>query len=253
MADRGERFAMLTAYDHPTAAILDAAGIPILLVGDSVGDNVLGYQTTVPVTLEAMLHHTAAVVRGAPHALVVADLPFGSYEVQVDEGLKAGVRLIKEAGANAIKAEGAGPVVDLARRCVQMGIPFMGHLGLTPQSVNQLGYRVQARDEAAADELLEDALALEAAGAFAVVLEAIPAALARRVTDRLSIPTIGIGAGPGCDGQVLVLHDVLGISTRPVPSFAKTYVDLHSLITDAVERFAAEVTQGSFPAEQHSF
>ena len=253
MTERGERFAMLTAYDHPTAAILDAAGIPILLVGDSVGDNVLGYQTTVPVTLEAMLHHTAAVVRGAPHAIVVADLPFGSYEVEIEDGLKASVRLMKEAGANAIKAEGAGPVVDLARRCVQMGMPFMGHLGLTPQSVNQLGYRVQARDEAAADQLLDDALALEAAGAFAVVLEAIPAELARRVTDRLSIPTIGIGAGPDCDGQVLVLHDVLGLSTRPVPSFAKTYVDLHSMITDAVAGFATEVVDGRFPAEEHSF
>ncbi len=253
MKTRGERFAMLTAYDHPTAAILDEAGIPILLVGDSVGDNVLGYDSTVPVTLETMIHHTAAVVRGAPHAVVVADLPFGAYQVEVADGLRAGIRLLQEAGANAIKAEGAGPVVELARRSVQMGMPFMGHLGLTPQSINQLGYRVQGRDEDAADRLVEDAAALEGAGAFAVVLEAVPADLARRVTERLSIPTIGIGAGPHCDGQVLVLHDLLGLSSRPTPRFAKTYVDLRSMIVDAAKGYQAEVADGVFPDADHSF
>jgi len=253
MKERGERFSMLTAYDHPTAAILDAAGIPVILVGDSVGDNVLGYDSTVPVTLDEMLHHTAAVVRGAPNTIVVADLPFGTYQVGVDDGLRAGIRLLKEGGANAIKAEGAGPVVEFARRSVAMGMPFMGHLGLTPQSVNQLGYRVQGRDDASARRLLEDAKALEEAGAFALVLEAVPSELAREVSEQLTIPTIGIGAGPHCDGQVLVLHDLLGVSPRPAPRFAKTYVDLRSVMLDAVKMFQSEVAHGEFPDEDHSY
>jgi 3-methyl-2-oxobutanoate hydroxymethyltransferase len=253
MKERGERFVMLTAYDHPTATVLDAAGVPMLLVGDSVGDNVLGYDSTVPVTLDEMLHHTAAVVRGAARAVVVADLPFGTYQVSVDEGLHAGIRLMKEGGANAIKAEGAGPVVEFARRAVAMGMPFMGHLGLTPQSVNQLGYRVQGRDDQAAERLVADARALEEAGAFSVVLEAVPAELARRVTEALSIPTIGIGAGPHTDGQVLVLHDLLGLNTRPTPRFAKHYVDLRAAMLDAVKTFQAEVADGDFPGPEHSY
>ncbi len=253
MKEQGERFAMLTAYDHPTAAVLDAAGIPVILVGDSVGDNVLGYDSTVPVTVEEMIHHSRAVKRGAPHAVVVADLPFGSYQISVEDGLRAGVRLLKEGGANAVKAEGAGHVVELAQRSVEMGMPFMGHLGLTPQSVNQLGYRVQGRDEGSAEQLLADARALEAAGAFAVVLEAVPSDLAGRVTAALSIPTIGIGAGPQCDGQVLVLHDLLGLSTRPAPRFAKAYTDLRSQMLDAVKAFQSEVADGEFPDADHSY
>lgn len=253
MKERGERFAMLTAYDHPTATILDAVGIPVILVGDSVGDNVLGYDSTVPVTLEEMIHHTRAVVRGAPNTIVVADLPFGTYQVDVDDGLRAGIRLLKESGANAIKAEGAGPVAELARRSVEMGMPFMGHLGLTPQSVNQIGYRVQGRDDVSARRLLEDARSLEQAGAFAVVLEAVPAVLAKEVSEELTIPTIGIGAGPDTDGQVLVLHDLLGLSTRPTPRFAKNYVDLRAAISDAVKAYRSEVESGDFPDADHSY
>lgn len=244
---------MLTAYDHPTAAMLADAGIPVILVGDSVGDNVLGYDSTVPVTVEEMVHHTRAVRRGAPRAVVVADLPFGAYQISVEDGLRAGVRLLKEGGANAIKAEGAGPVVELARRSVAMGMPFMGHLGLTPQSVNQLGYRVQGRDEDSAERVFADAQALEEAGAFALVLEAVPSELAGRITEALTIPTIGIGAGPRCDGQVLVLHDLLGLSTRPAPRFAKAYADLRSQMLDAVKAFQAEVADGEFPDADHSY
>lgn len=253
MKERGERFAMLTAYDHPTAAVLDDAGIAIILVGDSVGDNVLGYDSTVPVTVDEMVHHTRAVRRGAPHAVVVADLPFGAYQISVEDGLHAGVRLLKEGGANAVKAEGAGPVIELARRSVGMGMPFMGHLGLTPQSVNQLGYRVQGRDDDSAERLLADARALEDAGAFSLVLEAVPSELAGQITDALTIPTIGIGAGPHCDGQVLVLHDLLGLSTRPAPRFAKAYADLRSQMLDAVKAFQSEVADGEFPDADHSY
>jgi 3-methyl-2-oxobutanoate hydroxymethyltransferase len=253
MKERGERFVMLTAYDHPTAAVLDAAGVPIILVGDSVGDNVLGYDSTVPVTLDEMLHHTRAVVRGAKNAVVVTDLPFGTYQVDVDEGLRAGIRLLKEAGANAIKAEGAGPVVEFARRSVAMGMPFMGHLGLTPQSVNQIGYRVQGRDDSSAQRLLADAMALEEAGAFSIVLEAVPTELAEQITEQLSIPTIGIGAGPYTDGQVLVIHDLFGLTSRPAPRFAKNYVDLRSVMLDAVKAFQSEVAHGEFPDADHSY
>lgn len=249
--ERGERFVMLTAYDHPTARILDDAAVPALLVGDSVGDNVLGYDSTVPVTLEEMLHHTRAVARGAPTALVVADLPFGTYQVDVNDGLRAAIRLVQEGGARAVKAE--GPTVDLARRAVAMGIPFMGHLGLTPQSVHQLGYRVQGRDTQTADRMIQDALALEQAGAFALVLEAVPAALGAQITEALTIPTIGIGAGPDTDGQVLVLHDLLGLSSRPAPRFAKSYIDLRSVISDAVKTFQAEVAHEEFPGPEHGY
>lgn len=249
----GERFVMLTAYDHPTAAILDANGVPVLLVGDSVSDNVLGNDTTVPVTLDEMIHHTRAVSRGAERALVVADLPFGSYQVSVTDGLRAAFRLMKEGGANAVKAEGAGDVIELCRRLTVAGIPFMGHLGLTPQSVNVLGYRVQGREEAAAERLVADAQALADAGAFAVVLEAVPAPLARRVTAALDVPTIGIGAGPHCDAQVLVVNDLLGLSSGPRPRFVKAYADLGSVIGDAVKSFTAEVASGDYPGPEHTY
>jgi len=251
--DRGERFAMLTAYDEPMARLLERAGIAVLLVGDTVADNVLGHGSTVAADLETMLHHTAAVVRGSQCALVVADLPFGTYGITVEEGLRSAVRLVQEAGAGAVKAEGAGPVVELTERAVRLGIPMMGHLGLTPQSVHQTGYRVQGRDEAAATRLLDDALALEQAGAFALVLEAVPAELAATVTARLTIPTIGIGAGSATDGQVLVLHDLLGLARRPAPRFARQYVDLSKQIVDAVTAYREDVEGRRFPSDEHAY
>ncbi len=249
----GQRFVMLTAYDHPTARMLEENGVPVILVGDSVGDNVLGYDSTVPVTMNDMLHHTRAVTRGATIPLVVADLPFGTYQVSVDDGFRAAIRLVKEAGANAVKAEGGGDVVELARRLVAAGIPFMGHLGLTPQSVNQMGYRVQGRDDAGAQRLMDDAVALSEAGAFAIVLEGIPAELGQRVTRAIDIPTIGIGAGPHTDGQVLVIHDLLGLSTGSLPRFVKAYADLRSEIAGAIKTFQHEVADGEYPGPEHSY
>ena len=246
-------FAMLTAYDATTAAILAEAGIPLLLVGDSVGDNVLGHATTVPVTLEDMLHHTRAVARGAAGSLVIADLPFGSYQVDVDEGMRAALRLVKEGGAHAVKAEGGTRVSELARRLVEAGVPFMGHLGLTPQSVHEMGYRVQGRGPEAAEGILADAQALEAAGAFAIVLEGVPASLGKAVTDAVGVPTIGIGAGADTDGQVLVVHDLLGLSPGPPPRFVKAYADLRGVITDAVRAFADDVAAGVFPAPEQRY
>lgn len=250
---RGTPFAMLTAYDSPTAHLVESAGIPVILVGDTVGDNVLGYGSTVPVDLETMLHHASAVVRGCERALVVGDLPFGAYGINVEQGLAAGVRLLQEAGVRAVKAEGGGPTIELARRSVDLGIPFMGHLGLTPQAVHQQGYRVQGRDEVEAERLLADALELEQAGAFALVLEAVPAELARRITERLIIPTIGIGAGPHTDGQVLVLHDVLGLSARTPPRFAKRYADVADVMLRAMTEFRQDVESHRFPADEHSY
>lgn len=250
---RGERFVMLTAYDHPTARMLEESGVPIILVGDSVGNNVLGYDSTVPVTLDDMLHHTRAVTRGAQIPLVVADLPFGTYQVSTDDGFRAAIRLVKEAHANAVKAEGGGPVIDLARRLVAAGIPFMGHLGLTPQSVHQMGYRVQGRDDEGADRLVADAEALAAAGAFAIVLEGVPSELGRRVTQAIEVPTIGIGAGPDTDGQVLVIHDLLGLSAGPHPRFVKTYANLRSEIGSAIKAFQHEVADGEYPGPEHSY
>jgi 3-methyl-2-oxobutanoate hydroxymethyltransferase len=247
----GKRFAMLTAYDYPTARILDEAGIPVLLVGDSLAENVLGYETTLPVTMEEMLHHTRAVARGARTAMVVADMPFLSYQVSVEEGVRNAGRFVKEAGAHAVKLE--GPQLELTARLVELGIPVMGHIGLTPQSVHGLGgYRVQGRGEEAARRLLDQALAIEKAGAFSIVLEAIPAELAREITARVQVPTIGIGAGPHCDAQVLVLTDVLGLSER-VPKLAKAYADLRGAIAAAARAFAEEVAAGTFPDEAHSY
>jgi 3-methyl-2-oxobutanoate hydroxymethyltransferase len=246
----GRRFTMLTAYDFPTAQILDRAGIPVLLVGDSVGNNVLGYPDTLPVTMEEMLHHTRAVARGAERAMVVGDLPFLSYQVSLEEGVRNAGRLVKEGGAQAVKLE--GPQVDLVHRLVEIGIPVMAHVGLTPQSVHGLGgYKVQGRGEAA-HRVAEQARQLEKAGAFSIVLEAMPSDLAAEITGALEIPTIGIGAGPHCDAQVLVINDLLGINER-VPKLAKKYADLRSVIAEAAESFAREVDEGRFPDADHSY
>ena len=252
--ERGERFAMLTAYDCLSAQILDHAGVPVILVGDSLGMVVLGHDSTVPVTMEDMLHHTRAVRRGARRALVVGDMPFWSYQHDPVEGLRNAGRFLKEAGANAVKLEGGGPVVDLTARLTAAGVPVMGHLGLTPQSVNALGgFKVQGKAAEDAERILADALALEAAGAFALVLECIPADLGRRVTEALRIPTIGIGAGPATDGQVLVLHDMLGLTSGRLPRFVKQYADVRAVMTDAVKAYSAEVASGDYPGPEHVY
>jgi 3-methyl-2-oxobutanoate hydroxymethyltransferase len=250
--DAGRRFAMLTAYDHPTARILDEAGIPVLLVGDSVANNILGYATTLPVTMEEMLHHTRAVTRGVSNAMVVGDLPFMSYQTSLEEGLRNAGRFLKEGGAQAVKLE--GPRLELVDALTSRGIPVMAHLGLTPQSVHAMGgYRVQGRTEETARRMLDDASSLEKAGAFALVLEGIPADLGREVTEGLHIPTIGIGAGPHCDGQVLVITDLLGLGPGPYPKFVEPYADLRTVISEAVQAFARDVEAGTFPDEEHSY
>lgn len=248
----GKRFVMLTAYDFPTARILDDAGIPILLVGDSLGNVILGYDTTIPVTMEDMLHHTRAVVRGAKNALIVGDMPFGSYQTSVEDGVRNAVRFLKEGGAHAVKVE--GPQFELTQALVEIGIPVMGHLGLTPQSVHAMGgYRVQARTEESAERLLHDSQGLQKAGAFSLVLEGIPTDVARRVTESIHVPTIGIGAGPHCDGQVLVITDLLGMGSGSYPKFVKPYANLREQITEAVGQFKLEVESGTFPDEAHSY
>jgi 3-methyl-2-oxobutanoate hydroxymethyltransferase len=245
---RGERIAMLTAYDALTARLLDRAGIDALLVGDSVGPVVLGYETTLPVTLDAMVHHTQAVVRGASRALVVADMPFMTYQAGVDEAVRNAGRLIQEGGASAVKLEGGRPVLDVVRRLVDVGIPVMGHLGLQPQSVHQVGgYRKRATKPQDAETLLDDAVALEHAGAFAIVLEAIPAEVARAVTARLTVPTIGIGAGPDCDGQILVSHDILGLVDGKPPAFVRQYAHLADTIEAAAHAYVEDVRTGRYP------
>jgi 3-methyl-2-oxobutanoate hydroxymethyltransferase len=249
---RGEKFVMLTAYDAPSARLLDDAEIPILLVGDTLGMMVLGYDSTVPVTMDDMVHHVRAVVRGRRNALVVGDMPFMSYQASVEDGLRNAGRLLQEGGAHAVKLEGGRRVLELVAALTAAGIPVMGHLGLTPQSVNQLGgYPVQGRDEQA-DEIMRDAKDLQAAGIFALVLEAVPAELGKKITASIDIPTIGIGAGPNCDAQVLVWHDFLGITER-VPKFVKRYADLGPIITNAARSFAAEVASGTYPDEGHSY
>jgi len=246
---RGEKIVMLTAYDATMAGLLDGAGIDVLLVGDSLGMVIMGCETTLPVTLEAMLHHTRAVSRGAARALVVADMPFLTYQVSVPEAVRNAGRLIQEGGAAAVKIEGGRAVVEVASRLVEAGIPVMGHLGLIPQSVHQLGgFRPQARMEQEAEQLEEDARALEKAGAFAVVLESIPEEVAKTVTGELSIPTIGIGAGRYCDGQVLVSYDVFGLYQGPVPPFVKQYARLGQAMVRAAKSYAEEVRTGRFPA-----
>ena len=249
---RGEKWPMLTAYDALTAHVFDEAGIPVLLVGDSAGMVVFGHDTTIPVTLDELIPLTAAVVRGTSRALIVADLPFGSYQSSPEAALAAGIRFLKEAGAHAVKLEGGHRVLRQAEELVAAGIPVMGHLGLTPQSVNVFGgYRVQGRGEDG-ERLLQDAKALEAAGAFAVVLECVPAELATRVTSALSIPAIGIGAGPGCDAQVLVWQDMAGLSPR-TPKFVKRYADVAGVLGQAARSFADEVVGGQFPSEEYSY
>lgn len=251
---QGEKVTMLTAYDFVLARLLDEAGIDILLVGDSLGMVLLGYETTLPVTLEMMIHHSRAVSRGAQRALVVADMPFLTYHLSLSEAVQNAGRLIQEGGVAAVKMEGGRTVVDVTRRLVEVGIPVMGHLGLLPQSIHQLGgFRPQARGRAAAERLLEDAEILEEAGAFAVVLESVPAEVAKRVTARLSIPTIGIGAGPHCDGQVLVSHDAFGLYQGSVPPFVKQYVQLGAQLKKAAQTYIADVQAGRFPAQEHCF
>jgi 3-methyl-2-oxobutanoate hydroxymethyltransferase len=250
--ERGERFIMLTAYDFPTARILDRAGVPVILVGDSLAQSILGYETTLPVTMEEMLHHTRAVARGAADALIVGDMPFLSYQTSLEDGIRNAGRFLKEGGARAVKVEGA--MFELSAALVERGIPVMGHLGLTPQSVHAMGgYRVQGRSEEEGRRLLDHAHVLEKTGIFSLVLEGIPAALAARITESLSVPTIGIGAGPRCDGQVLVLSDLLGLGDGHVPKFAKAYADLRGVITGAVAAFRDEVVAGTFPDEGHSY
>jgi 3-methyl-2-oxobutanoate hydroxymethyltransferase len=244
---------MLTAYDFTFARIFDAAGIDILLVGDSLGNVVQGCDTTLPVTLDEVIYHTRLVARGMHRSLLVADMPFGSYQVGPEDAVRAAIRMVKEAGAHAVKLEGGKTVADSIRRIVDAQIPVMGHVGLTPQSVNKMGgFRVQGRGENGRARVIEDALAVQEAGAFAVVLEGIPADLGKEITERLAIPTIGIGAGVDCDGQVLVMHDLLGLNDW-TPSFVKQYANLGALASQAARAFAEEVENKKFPDEEHSY
>ncbi len=249
-----QKITCLTAYDYPTARLLDEAGVDVLLVGDSLGMVVLGHDSTLPVTLDDMLHHTAAVRRGTKRALVVADMPFGSYHTDTAEALRNAVRFVKEAGAEAVKIEGGERRLEIIVRLTEAEIPVMAHIGLTPQSVNALGgYRVQGKTADAAEQLLRDARAVEAAGAFAVVLEAVPRELATQITRELRIPTIGIGAGPDCDGQILVIHDMLGLSFSPTAKFTRQYANVGEIITSAVREYCADVKQGNFPSDAESY
>jgi 3-methyl-2-oxobutanoate hydroxymethyltransferase len=251
--DRGEKWPMLTSYDMLTAQIFDEAGIPVLLVGDSAGNNVLGYDTTVPVTLDEMLPLTRAVVRSSKRAMVVGDLPFGSYQASPQQALASALRLVKEGGAHAVKLEGGRRVAAQVELLTASGMAVMGHIGLTPQSVHGIGgYRVQGRGDAG-DELLADALALERAGAFAIVLELVPADLAKRVSRELVIPTIGIGAGAGCDAQVLVWTDMAGMNAGPGPRFVKQYANLRAILTEAAGAYADDVREGRYPDADHSY
>jgi 3-methyl-2-oxobutanoate hydroxymethyltransferase len=247
----GERIAMLTAYDYPSARIAERAGVTMLLVGDSLGMVVLGHETTLPVTLDDMVRHAAAVVRGSEKALIVCDLPFLTYASEAD-AVAAARRAMQDTGAQAVKLEGGAPIISIVKRLTDLGVPVMGHLGFTPQSQNQLGVRVQAREAAAARQLLNDALALEAAGAFAIVLELVPAPLAQAVSARLRIPTIGIGAGAGCDGQVQVWHDILGLYDDKSPRHAKRFGEVGAAIETAVRAYVDEVQSGAFPTRAHS-
>ncbi len=248
---QGSKITMLTVYDATMARLLDRAGIDVLLVGDSLGMVIMGYETTLPVTLEAMLHHTRAVANGTTHALLVADMPFLTFQVSASEAIRNAGRLLQEGGAAAVKMEGGAAVVDTAARLVDVGIPVMGHLGLLPQSVHQVGgYRRAAESDAEAEQLIRDAKALESAGVFAIVLEFMPAEVARRVTAELSVPTIGIGAGPHCDGQVLVSYDAFGLFDRFVPGFVKRYAELGAQMVEATRNYIADVQEGRFPAAE---
>ena len=253
--DEGRRFAMLTAYDYLSARILDEAGIPILLVGDSLGMVMLGHPTTLPVTMDDMLVHAKAVSRGARQALLVGDMPFMSYQVSTEEAVRNAGRFLQEGGMHAVKLEGGGaPILEITRRLTEAGIPVMGHLGLTPQSVHTMGgFKVQGKTDTQAARILKDAKALEEAGAFSVVLEGMPSALAGRVTKALRVPTIGIGAGPQTDGQVLVFHDFLGLTTGKAPKFVKRYANLAEEVERAAQRFAEDVRNGTFPGPEHEY
>ncbi|TAN32283.1 3-methyl-2-oxobutanoate hydroxymethyltransferase [bacterium] len=252
--DEHRRFAVLTAYDYLSARILDEAGIPILLVGDSLGMVMLGYPTTLPVTLDEMLHHAKAVARGSRQALLVGDLPFMSYHASVEQAITSAGRFLQEGAMHAVKLEGGGRSVEITRRLTELGIPVMGHLGLTPQFVHQMGgFKVQGKSQAQAARILADAEELEQAGAFSLVLEGVPGDLATRVTQALRIPTIGIGAGSGTDGQVLVFHDMLGLTTGKAPKFVKRYANLAGEIHQAAETFAQEVGSGVFPGPEHAY
>jgi len=254
MKQKGEKIAMLTAYDYSTAKIVDEAGIPLILVGDSLGMVVLGYESTIPVTMEEMLHHTKAVVRGTKQAMVIGDMPFMTYHISVEDALYNAALFIQEGGAQAVKLEGGVTVAEKVKRIVDCGIPVMGHIGLTPQSIHQFGgFKVQGRTPEAAARLLEDAKALEEAGAFSVVLETVPAQLAKLITKKIGIPTIGIGAGIHCDGQVQVINDILGSYTEFVPKHAKQYAKLTDIISKAVNQYRSEVKAGTFPTEKQSF
>ncbi len=254
MKARGEKIAMLTGYDFSLARILDSAGIDVVLVGDSASNVIHGHETTLPITLDQMIDHAAAVVRGVKRALVVVDMPFGSYQGNSRLALESAVRIMKESGAHCVKMEGGEFVVDSIKRILSAGIPVMGHLGLTPQSIYKFGtYVVRATEEDEAEQLVRDALALQECGCFAVVLEKIPAQLAERVANQLSIPVIGIGAGPGVDGQVLVMHDMLGINQEFSPRFLRLYAQLHDVMRSAFEKYIADVKSGEFPSEEESY
>lgn len=254
MKQKGEKIVMLTAYDYVTAKIVDEAGVPLILVGDSLGMVVLGFDSTLPVTLEVMLHHTKAVVRGTKNALVVGDMPFMTYQISTEEAIRNAGRFLQETGCQAVKLEGGVTMADKVRKIVDCGIPVMGHIGLTPQSINQLGgHKIQGKTPETAKRLLEDAIALEKAGAFAVVLETVPAPLAALITKKISIPTIGIGAGAGCDGQVQVINDILGSYTDFVPKHAKQYAKVASIMSNAISQYYSEVKASKFPTEAQSF
>ncbi len=254
MKRKGEKISMLTAYDYVTAKIIDEAGVPLILVGDSLGMVVLGYNSTIPVTLEVMLHHTKAVVRGVKNALVVGDMPFMTYTVNMEEALRNAARFLQETGCQAVKLEGGVTVADKVKRIVECGIPVMGHIGLTPQSIHQFGgHKIQGKTPEAAKRLLEDAVALDQAGAFAVVLETVPAPLAALISKKIGIPTIGIGAGAGCDGQVQVINDILGSYTDFVPKHAKQYAKIAGIMADAISAYHKEVKAGEFPTDAQSF
>ena len=254
MKQKGEKITALTAYDYSFARILDEAGVDILLVGDSLGSVIQGLESTLPVTLEEMIYHTKTVVRGRKRALVVADMPFLSFQVSIEEAKRNAGRFLQEAGAEAVKVEGGVRILETIKAIVQMEIPVMGHVGLTPQSIHRFGgYRVQGKEKEQREVIMQDALAVQEGGAFSVVLEGIPMDLAKEITRRLSIPTIGIGAGIDCDGQVLVVHDMLGLFEMYTPKFVKRYADLKGVMADAVKNFIAEVKEEKFPDEEHSF
>jgi 3-methyl-2-oxobutanoate hydroxymethyltransferase len=254
MKEQGKKIRMVTAYDYPTAILVDKTEIETILVGDSLGMVVLGYEGTVPVTMDEMLHHLKAVCRGAKNTLVFVDMPFLSYNISQEDAIRNAGRLLKEGGADGVKLEGGVVMADTVKAIVRAGIPVMGHIGLTPQTASQLGgFKVQGKDIAAAEQMITDALLLQEAGAFSIVLEAIPAPLAELITKKLTIPTIGIGAGVHCDGQVLVTHDLIGLFDRFVPKFVKPYANISGIIVDAYNQYAAEVASSTFPGPEHSF